>query len=87
MTRLFKAMTDHPRSVGESYFEHMGVAAGFGWRLLGASLAAFVHALLPFAFERTASRTILGMADTMHGRVPATAKTVEPGGLRAGARG
>ena len=50
--------TRHPASVGETYTEHMAVAAGFGTRLFLASLACFVHALLPFLFERTGSSTV-----------------------------
>ena len=86
MTRSQNPFTAHPQSVGETYFEHMGVAAGFGLRLLGASIAAFVHAVLPFAFERTASRTILGMAETMRGRVPGGRETGIPDGARSGVR-
>jgi hypothetical protein len=29
MNRLSEAFTDHPRSVGESYWQHMGVALSF----------------------------------------------------------
>lgn len=86
MAHLQNPFTTHPQSVGETYFEHMGVAAGFGLRLLGASFAAFVHALLPFAFERTASRTILGMAETMRGRVPGGKETAVPDGLGSSVR-
>ena len=50
--------TDPPASVGETYFEHMGFALRFSLRLFGASLAALVHAFLPFAFEKTASNVI-----------------------------
>ena len=57
--RLF---LDHPRSVGESYFEHQSFAFGFAMRLLGAGLAALIHAVLPFAFETTASRMVREMA-------------------------
>lgn len=59
------SFTDHPASVGETYLEHMGVAAWFGWRMLGASLACFVHALLPFLFTRTGSRTVTELHDRM----------------------
>jgi hypothetical protein len=55
LQRLF---LDHPRTVGESYIEHMGVAAGFGWAMLKASGACFVHALVPGLCERTGSRII-----------------------------
>lgn len=62
MNRLF---TEHPQSVGESYIEHMGVAFGFGWRMVLAGLACLVHALLPFLFVKTGSRTI----DQLHDRM------------------
>ena len=56
--RLFM---DHPRSVGESYFEHLLFAGGFALRLLAAGLAALVHALIPCLFEKTASNMIAKM--------------------------
>lgn len=52
------SFTRHPKSVGETYGQHMGVAFGFGFTLLGAGLACLVHGLLPFAFERTGSQTV-----------------------------
>ncbi|WP_262273593.1 MULTISPECIES: DUF6356 family protein [Microvirga] len=55
LKRLF---TDHPDSVGESYFEHMHVALSFAGPLLAAGLAALVHAFLPFLFLTTASRIV-----------------------------
>ena len=63
--RLF---LDHPRSVGESYFEHLLFAGGFALRLLGAGLAALVHALIPCLFEKTASQMITQMHDQIHNR-------------------
>ena len=43
-----------------------GVAAwGFSWRMMVASLACLVHALLPFLFERTGSRAITLLYDRM----------------------
>ena len=56
--RLF---LDHPRSVDESYFEHLLFAGGFALRLVGAGLAALVHALVPYLFEKTASNMIAKM--------------------------
>jgi hypothetical protein len=53
--RLF---TDHPASVGESYLQHLRVAAGFGVRMVAAGLACLLHAMLPFLFVRTGSRCI-----------------------------
>jgi hypothetical protein len=60
--RLF---IDHPASVRESYLEHMMMAGGFGWTLLRASLACFVHALVPGLCERTGSTLIR----ELHGRM------------------
>ena len=57
--------TEHPASVNETYGEHMAMAGSFGLRLLLASLACFVHALLPFLFEKTGSRMITGLHDRM----------------------
>jgi hypothetical protein len=53
-----KLFRDHPESVGESYFEHMGTAFSFAARLLGAALACFVHGLFPFLFTSTGSATV-----------------------------
>ncbi|MTI16562.1 hypothetical protein E1162_04830 [Rhodobacteraceae bacterium RKSG542] len=66
--RILTAFTDHPRSVGETYFQHMAFAFRFGCIMLGASLAAFVHAILPFAFEKTASTIIIETADKLRNR-------------------
>ncbi len=57
--------TTHPAAVGESYGQHMGAALGFAARMLAGSLACFVHALLPFLFERTGSRIIADLYDRM----------------------
>ena len=54
--RLF---LDHPASVGESYAEHFGVASRFGIAMIGGGLAGLVHAVLPFAFKTTGSRTVI----------------------------
>lgn len=65
LKRLF---TDHPQSVDETYFQHMRFAAGFSLRLFAAGCAAFVHAFLPFLFEKTASNMIGTMHHRMHNR-------------------
>ena len=55
---LAKLFTDHPASVHETYFGHMAFAAWFASRLFMAGGAAFIHAVLPFMFETTASRIV-----------------------------
>ena len=57
--------TEHPHDVGETYFEHMGIAAGVGLRMAAGALACFVHAVFPFLFVRTGSATI----DKLHRRI------------------
>lgn len=53
-----RVFLDHPRSVDESYVQHAGVALHFATRLLGAGIAALVHAAVPCLFEKTASSMI-----------------------------
>jgi hypothetical protein len=62
---MFRAFTEHPASVGETYLEHMGMALSFALRLLLGSLACFLHAFLPFLFEKTGSGIIAGLHDRM----------------------
>jgi hypothetical protein len=65
LTRLF---THHPASVDETYLEHMRFAGGFAASLLLAGMAALIHALLPFLFEKTASTIINRLHHRMHNR-------------------
>lgn len=58
----------HPRAVDESYFEHMAFAARFAALLLTAAFCALVHAILPFLFERTASRIVAKLYARTHNR-------------------
>ncbi len=50
--------TEHPRSAGETYFQHMRVALGFARQTIGAGLAALVHAFFPMFHETTVSERI-----------------------------
>jgi hypothetical protein len=58
-------MTDHPASVNETYWQHMGVAMSFGARMVLGGLACLVHGLFPFLFTTTGSRTIGTLHDRM----------------------
>ncbi|MFO1249435.1 MAG: DUF6356 family protein [Alphaproteobacteria bacterium] len=53
--RLFLS---HPATVGESYFQHQRVALSFALPLLGAGLAALIHAIVPGLCETTAGDAI-----------------------------
>jgi hypothetical protein len=48
--RLF---TQHPASVGETYFQHARAAGAFGLRMLVGGTACLIHAVFPFLFIRT----------------------------------
>ncbi len=63
--KVLRAFSDHPASVGETYVEHMSQAFGFAGRMFLASLACFLHGLLPFLFVRTGSATITTLYDRM----------------------
>jgi hypothetical protein len=76
MIRLF---TDHPRSVGESYLEHLRFACGFGTAMLAGGAACFVHAFMPFVCQTTGSRTVLALHERlMRARAAAIRRGVQP---------
>lgn len=56
---------EHPASVGESYFQHMGSAFGFAGRLFGAAAACLLHGLFPFLFTRTGSTAVKRLHEDM----------------------
>ena len=62
---MFRAFTEHPDSVGETYFQHMGSASWFAMNMAVAAFCCAVHAVLPFAFEKTGSRRIKLLHDRM----------------------
>ena len=55
MNKIKKLFTEHPHSIGETYFEHLICAAGYGLRMIVAGIAAIIHSVFPFLFETTAS--------------------------------
>ncbi|MEM7596648.1 MAG: DUF6356 family protein [Pseudomonadota bacterium] len=63
-----KFFLDHPRSVGETYIQHAVFAGRFGLKLFAAAFCALVHAFVPAAFEKTASRMIAEMHAQTHNR-------------------
>lgn len=62
---LQRLMLDHPREVGEGYFEHMAAAGRFGLRLARLSGTAFLHAVVPGLHRTTVSDEIKRMADDL----------------------
>lgn len=62
---LKRYFVNHPRSVGESYGEHMGQALFFARHLLLAGVACFTHAFMPFLFERAGSNRVAMLHERM----------------------
>ena len=79
--------TAHPASVDETYGEHLVMASGFGWKMLLGALACFVHALLPFCFEKTGSGIITGLHDRMVVNRNRKLRLAEAAGLSRTAQG
>ncbi len=65
---ISKVFLEHPRSVDESYIEHAVFAGRFSLWLFAAGFAALIHAVIPCAFEKTASRMIAEMYARTHNR-------------------
>jgi len=65
---ITKVFLEHPRSVDESYFEHAAFAGKFSLKLFAAAFCALIHAFIPAAFEKTASRMIAEMYAKTHNR-------------------
>lgn len=60
-----RLLARHLDSVNETYLEHMGHAMGFAAVMAFGAVACFVHALLPFLFERTGSDCIRRLHERM----------------------
>ena len=69
---ILETFTAHPRSVGESYWEHFGFAMRFSFRLLRAAGAAALHAVIPALCESTASREVRALNEMIVRRSPRT---------------
>ena len=60
--RLF---TEHPRSLGMSWWAHGWGAIKIGGELVGAGMACIVHAIVPGWFTQTAGKTVMRLHDHM----------------------
>ena len=55
---MFRAFTEHPESVGETYFEHMHSASWFAMTMFVGAFACLIHAILPFTCQKSGSQRI-----------------------------
>jgi hypothetical protein len=65
MSPFNRLFTDHPASVGETYWQHLGAAAGFGFRMIWGGIVCLVHALIPGAFCTKGSEMICELHERM----------------------
>ena len=57
--------TEHPATVGETYWQHLQSALCFSFHMALGCAACLVHAFFPFLFERTGSARIALLHDRM----------------------
>ena len=67
---IYNPFTKHPKSVDETYLQHMWCACKFFVKLQLLSFAALVHSVFPFWFQTTASRGVKKLNDCMKDRRP-----------------
>jgi len=70
---LDRMFLQHPRSLGMSWASHGAGAVKIGAELIGAGIAAIVHAAVPGWFTETAGRTVTRIYDHIHNRKSAAA--------------
>jgi Family of unknown function (DUF6356) len=62
ISRIF---LEHPKTVGETYWEHFRVASSFGVAMVSGGVKAMVHAVLPNVYETAGSDTIRRLHNIM----------------------
>ena len=60
--------TEHPRSIGETYFEHNRKALRFSASLFSAGASCFIHAFMPCLFQHSASKVVAELNERMSRR-------------------
>lgn len=63
--RLIELFSEHPNSIGMSYFAHMVRAFGFSFAMIYGSVVCFIHAVFPFLLEHDASRLVSTLYEKM----------------------
>jgi len=78
-----KLFFDHPRSVGETYWQHFRAAGKLWLKMVGATSALAVHAFVPGVFKTTASSLIEKCHGDMveRGIIPDRSEVVEEPGV------
>ena len=78
---LLELFTEHPRSVGESYGEHLFFTIKIAFYLILTAICAVLHGLFPKILQTTTSDRIIALADDIQRRRAAWAamKQAPPG--------
>lgn len=69
-TKLRQILTDHPRAVGESYWQHLRAALGLAGYLAVTLGILMCHAVLPGLYVTRASERVTNLHHRMHNRRP-----------------
>lgn len=62
--------TDHPHSIGETYWQHLCYAWLTGLKMIFAGVLCIIHAIFPFLFPTAASSILLKMTEDFVVRMP-----------------
>lgn len=65
----------HPRTVGETYWEHAGIASRFGRTMIVGGIKCVLHAIIPSVYERAASDCVTKLNDELTRRRAASAES------------
>jgi hypothetical protein len=58
-----RIFTEHPRSIGETYLQHLSFALRTGLKMTIGGIACMIHGIFPFLFQKTGSQ----MLEKLHG--------------------
>lgn len=50
--------TEHPHSIGESYFSHFSFAFGLSIEIFTCAISALLHAIFPFLHKESTSKKL-----------------------------
>lgn len=83
-SRMIDLFTKHPRSMGESYTQHLMCAFKFGSRMVIGGMFCLIHAIFPFIFKKTGSNMLFSLlhdyidrSPIVEERVMVLSKTIE----------
>lgn len=55
---MLKLFTEHPESLGMTYYEHMVGSLHYSYLFLVGSIKAGIHAILPFLYETSTTELV-----------------------------